>query len=430
MEVKKLILFKLFFENLFKIFVFFYTFIASLVISLIVFLREKEKFLNNSKILDIDGIKLEKKTILIDGYKHQYTICGNLNAESNHILVMMGGIPSDPSESMYWMASELIKMNSSFKILILHLPFYENYSKIEPTDETAKFNTLNLPFNRESSNKNVKVDPKFSHYNQSKEIEKILEELEIFEAHFVGHDRGVVVFEHLMIRKNDLFLSFSRGAQVWDYYENEWSELAPAILVGPPHRYMTKPWQLKLIFSLITLFEFPSAIISEGFIKKCKDAKKGTELFNRFTHIIYKANIQNKLFLSKVRQTMFQTDSSSEIDNRKKLPKNIKIMQFQGEDEFKLNSKNKLVSDQPYFGKYNLFRNEIEDIYPGCEFQDLSKIQNQHIEFKKEYKKVNLLPSARMNFFALIPDSAHFNVIENPKGCASAINDFIMECNI
>ena len=233
-----------------------------------------------------------------------------------------------------------------------------------------------------------------------------------------------------MIRKNDLFLSFSRGAQVWDYYENEWSELAPAILVGPPHRYMTKPWQLKLIFSLITLFEFPSAIISEGFTKKCKDAKKGTELFNRFTHIIYKANIQNKLFLSKVRQTMFQTDSSSEIDNRKKLPKNIKIMQFQGEDEFKLNSKNKLVSDQPYFGKYNLFRNEIEDIYPGCEFQDLSKIQNQHIEFKKEYKKVNLLPSARMNFFALIPDSAHFNVIENPKGCASAINDFIMECNI
>ena len=46
------------------------------------------------------------------------------------------------------------------------------------------------------------------------------------------------------------------------------------------------------------------------------------------------------------------------------------------------------------------------------------------------YKKVTLLPTARMSFFALIPDSAHFNVIENPKGCASAVNDFISECNL
>ena len=93
---------------------------------------------------------------------------------------MMGGIPSDPSESLYWMASELIKKNPSLKILIIHLPFYENYSKIELTDDTAKFNTLNLPFNRESSNANVKVDPKFSHYNQSKIVEKILNNSNIY----------------------------------------------------------------------------------------------------------------------------------------------------------------------------------------------------------------------------------------------------------
>ena len=127
---------------------------------------------------------------------------------------------------------------------------------------------------------------------------------------------------------------------------------------------------------------------------------------------------------------MLQTDSSLEIKNRKQLPKDIKIMQFQGEDEFKLNSKNKLISDQPYFGKYNLFRNEIEDIYPNCEYQVPNKIQNQFIDFKNGYKKVTLLPTARMSFFALIPDSAHFNVIENPKGCALSINDFISECNL
>ena len=343
---------------------------------------------------------------------------------------MMGGIPSDPSESMFWMAAEIIKMNSSFKILILHLPFYENYSKIELKDDTAKFNTLNLPFNRESSNENVKVDPKFSHYNQSKVVEKILKKLEIFQAHFIGHDRGVIVFEHLMIRNNDLFLSLSRGAQVWDYYEDEWSELAPSICVGPPHRFMTKPWQLKLLFNLITFFEFPFAIRSEGFLNKCKDAKKGSELFNRFTHLTFRTNMLSKSFLLKFKQTMYQTDSLLEINNRKRLPDNIKIMQFQGEDEFKLNSKNKLISDQPYFGKYNLFKNEIEDIYPNCEYQVPNKIQNQFIDSKNDYKKVTLLPTARMSFFALIPDSAHFNVIENPKGCASAVNDFISECNL
>ena len=127
---------------------------------------------------------------------------------------------------------------------------------------------------------------------------------------------------------------------------------------------------------------------------------------------------------------MFQTDSLVEIENRKRLPDNIKIMQFQGEDEFKLNSRNKLISDQPYFGKYNLFKNEIEDIYPNCEYQVPNKIQNQFIDSKNDYKKVTLLPTARMSFFALIPDSAHFNVIENPKGCASAVNDFISECNL
>ena len=105
-------------------------------------------------------------------------------------------------------------------------------------------------------------------------------------------------------------------------------------------------------------------------------------------------------------------------------------MQFQGEDEFKLNSKNKLISDQPYFGKYNLFKNEVEDIYPNCKYQVPNNIQNHFIDSKNGDKKVTLLPSARMSFFALIPDSAHFNVIENPKGCASAVNDFISECNL
>ena len=60
-----------------------------------------------------------------------------------------------------------------------------------------------------------------------------------------------------------------------------------------------------------------------------------------------------------------------------------------------------------------------------CWQQDADEVVHE-----EDYKKIELIPNARMSFFALIPDSAHFNVIENPKGCASAVSDFIHECNL
>ena len=59
-----------------------------------------------------------------------------------------------------------------------------------------------------------------------------------------------------------------------------------------------------------------------------------------------------------------------EVESRKHLKQtNIPIMQFQGEDESKLARNGRTISDQPYFGKYNLFRNEIEDIYADATHQ-------------------------------------------------------------
>ena len=101
------------------------------------------------------------------------------------------------------------------------------------------------------------------------------------------------------------------------------------------------------------------------------------------------------------------------------------MMQFQGEDEYKYGKNRKLISDQPYFGIYNLFKNEVEDLFPGCVGQDLNKKVSNLIEEKKYYRKLKLLPSAKLESFALIPKSSHFNVIENPKGCANAVYDFI-----
>ena len=55
----------------------------------------------------------------------------------------------------------------------------------------------------------------------------------------------------------------------------------------------------------------------------------------------------------------------------------------------------------------------------------VSQCGNKNAEEKKHYKKLKLLPNSKMHTFALIPKSAHFNVIENPKGCAHAVYDFI-----
>ena len=104
-------------------------------------------------------------------------------------------------------------------------------------------------------------------------------------------------------------------------------------------------------------------------------------------------------------------------------------MQFQGEDEFKRASNGSLISDQPYFGKYNLFRNEIEDIYPDSVDQESVPIQDQYITNHGLYKSIKLKDSARFSAFNIIPKAAHFNVIENPEACASAVYDFINTLN-
>jgi hypothetical protein len=58
--------------------------------------------------------------------------------------------------------------------------------------------------------------------------------------------------------------------------------------------------------------------------------------------------------------------------------------------------------------------------------QDSDKYQSQYITDKGEYKKIAIKDGARFSNFYLIPNAAHFNVIENPRACALAIEDFII----
>ncbi len=38
---------------------------------------------------------------------------------------------------------------------------------------------------------------------------------------------------------------------------------------------------------------------------------------------------------------------------------------IQGEDKFAVNAKGTPVSDQPYFGRYNVYADDVCDLYPG-----------------------------------------------------------------
>ena len=404
-----------------------YLFFQKILIHIICIYRDsKSPFKNDPDFLEINNVTVTKNYVTISGYKHLVSQCGNKNAEEKNTIIMMGGIPSNPSESLYWMAAELCSKDSNLLIYIVHLPFYESYSKINlDKDQTyAKHDANVLPFNRKIDMRKVRVDSKFSHANQAVSTYKIIKKLGINKANFVGHDRGVVVFENLLLNHPEIFISFSRGAQIWDYFESEWLALAPKICVGPPHGFFIAPFQLKFLFSIITFFKLPFGITEIQ--QNLKNAIKGSEAYDRITHLIFKANNPSKDFLLKFRQTMLQTNSLTEVKNRAYLKKvDIKIMQFQGEDEFKYGKNGKLISDQPYFGIYNLFKNEVEDLYPGCIGQEKVKKRENLLEEKKHYKKLKLLPNSKMHTFALIPKSAHFNVIENPKGCANAVYDFI-----
>ena len=403
-------------------------YIAFIFVDLYIYLRifYREKLFNKSLI---NNISFNKYYVLLNDEKHSVTELGDKNADSNNTLILIGGIPSDPTESMMWLAKELYYLNPSLRIIILHMPYYENHFKITPSHLYSKNDGLSI-FHNSINLKSTKIDPRFSHINQSKTVDLILEKLSINKAHLIGHDRGAVILENLCMYNPSRVLSYSRAAQLWNYLDPEWEKLAPAICVGPPHSMMAIRHQFRVLFLMIMFGSKPLHLLSESFKNNAIKSKKGSDLYDRYTHLKYKTQVAYKKFYYKFQQSILQGGVKQEVDARVGLMKlSIPIMQFQGQDEFKKTKSGDYISDQPYFGVYNLFRNEIEDIYPGCVFQDESEYKSEFVTKKEHYSEVKLKKDARFSRFCLIPDSAHFNVIENPESCAHAINDFINSIN-
>ena len=66
-----------------------------------------------------------------------------------------------------------------------------------------------------------------------------------------------------------------------------------------------------------------------------------------------------------------------------------------------------------------------DSIYPSAEDQSSVPLQEEYLSDMGLYKEIKIKNGATFNKFFLIPDAAHFNVIENPKACAAAIYNFI-----
>ena len=374
----------------------------------------------------INTIKFKKYFVLLDEAKHFVFELGDEKAAPNKTLVMIGGIPTHPMESMTWFADCLNQIDPSLRIIIFNMPYYEHHHSVEHSNYFAQFNGESLRTHKEINYSNRKIDPKFSHKNQSKTINSLMDKMKLDQAHLVGHDRGAVILENLCINNPEKVISYSRASQVWDYVDPNWSKLAPEILVGPPHKLMSIYFQLRLLLFSVLIMNKPIQLLSENFVSKARDAKKGSHLYDRYTHLKFKSQISYKEYYCKFQQSLMQGGMYDEVENRKHLKQtNIPIMQFQGEDEFKLAPNGCRISDQPYFGKYNLFRNEIEDIYPDATHQSEVPIKNEFITSKEFYKEIKIKDGATFSKFYLIPNSAHFNVIENPESCAAAVYNFI-----
>ena len=374
----------------------------------------------------VDKTPFKKSLINLSNSVHSIYELGDPNATSNKTIVMIGGIPSDPIESMTWLAKCLYDIDRSLRIIIFNMPFYEKHNPIIRENNYAETNGTSILTGKVIDYSNFKIDSRLSHKNQSRTINLLMNHLNINSAHLVGHDRGAVILENLCINNPEKVISYSRGSQVWDFIDPKWESLAPDILVGPPHQIMSVYHQFRILMFSILFINKPIHLLSETFKLKAKSAKKGTHLYDRYTHLKYKTQISYKKYAEKFKHSLSQGGIHKEIKNRDKLKRTtIPIMQFQGEDEFARDKKGTLISDQPYFGKYNLFKNEIEDIYPNAIDQSSVSLIKEFITDKGEYKEITLKNDATFKRFCIIPDSAHFNVIENPTGCANAIYDFI-----
>ena len=168
-----------------------------------IFLREK---LFYKPLIELSNFR--KYFVTINNEDHSVWEIGNKDAVKEKTLILIGGIPTDPLRSMSWMADCLNTIDNSLRIIIFNMPYYEDHFNIDVSNSLAISNGESLTSKKIIDFSKLKVDPKYSHVNQSKTIKLLMNEMGINAAHLVGHDRGAVILENLCMDSPDKVLSY------------------------------------------------------------------------------------------------------------------------------------------------------------------------------------------------------------------------------
>ena len=170
-------------DSLLKCFTFFIFIFIDSYIYLRIFFREN--FFNKSLI---ESSNFKKYFIAINNENHSVWEIGNQDAVKEKTLILIGGIPTDPLKSMSWLAACLNRIDNSLRIIIFNMPHYEDHFMINLADSLAISNGESLITKKTINFSKLKVDPKYSHTNQSKTIKLLMDKMGIDSAHLIGHD--------------------------------------------------------------------------------------------------------------------------------------------------------------------------------------------------------------------------------------------------
>ena len=436
-----------------------------------------------------NGINFAVKYIEIEGHKHRVSLAGNKKGTP---VILMMGVFEDSLADARWLVSNMVinDKESKFYFITVTVPFLEEYTVIKkhPT-MTAKYDGFIPPSKIIKMRGKVKIDPRFDLENCAHTLKKIISVgLKIKRAHFVGHDRGCIIMDNMLAQYPEMAISYSRGSQGWTNFKEEWTKLTEeGIFLGPPHRIMATKAFPKLLKSAI-MGGAPFGFIAPSFSKEAAIAKKGTEISDRWEAIQGMPN-QSDYFFKLTRQIFRQTDFLDEGRRRSDrsrgfciLDTDFPMMQFQGSDEMLLAEKipgakkmpfyrkimgligfgkvrgifrlfrlrfptyifadlpgdfgiiSNHTGDQPYWGIWNFWPNEIEDLLPGGKFQD-----RDDPTWKKNWKKfvktnssnkystIKTKKGARFSRFVIIKNALHWTHIERPENVAAACFDFIKD---
>jgi len=445
--------------------------------------------ISDFKIPSTNGVDFDVDYIEIKGHRHRIAYAGN--PEGIPVVVMMG-VFEDSLLDARWLVSSMVNhpRGNNYRFITITVPFLEEYTQIKIDGSTlSKYDGLRPPNRVVPMKDTLAVDPRFDLENCAHTLRSILiDGLKIERAHFVGHDRGCIIMDNMLAENPDMALSYSRGSQGWTKFEEEWTKLVDqGIFLGPPHRIMATDSFPPLLKSAIN-GGAPFGFISPSFAKEASVADSDSELGERWA-AIQNMPEQSKYFFKLTRQIFRQTDFLDEGKRRTDMSRGFSIsntsfpmMQFQGSDEmilakdlpnakkmpfmrklaglfgaghvtgifrlFRLKSPTYVFADlpkdfgiisnhtgdQPYWGKWNFWPDDVEDLLPNGEFQDRSnptwkKNYSKYVEKKADgrYSTLKTKKGGRFARFTIITDALHWTHIERPENVAYACMDFIVD---